>query len=475
MKKLQTRLVLSFTLVILIILCSASTLFSLLIIRYPQQERLTYLELNTQARSIITVLRRLPNFNPSRLTSFNLLEELSQRQELRVAWATMDYQVVFDSTHLWDAEPAFDLFAQLTPNTGERWAGRIRDSGRIWLVVAHPIPEPTDAEHYLILAKPITRPVINTLQQLRATVATPLLQAGAIALAVGLLLSIGISRSIAKPLSKVSQAAQALADGNYGARVTIEGPEEIKNLAVIFNEMAEQIEASHQAQNDLVANVAHDLRTPLTSIQGYAQALIDGTAHEPANREQAATTIYEESRRMQEMIKSLLDLARFQAGDIKLNLTAVDIIKLAEERIASYQKQAQDAGLLLTLHSAHKSIIVTADKERLIQVMDNLLGNAIAHTPAGGKVTIEPAINDVWVEIAVSDTGIGIPKDELPRIFERFYRGDKSRRGAGTGLGLSIAQEIITAHHGTIEVESIVGVGSKFTVRLPVEKASTDN
>jgi len=472
MNKLQTRLIISFTFVILVILFGVSTIFSILIIRFPQQERLTYLELNTQARSIITILRRLPNFDPSKVTRLTLLEDLSQRHEIRIAWATADHHIIFDSAHLWDTEPGFDLFAKLTPNVDQRWTGQIRDSGRIWLIVAHPMIEPTNARHFLILAKPITRPVLNTLMQLRETIATPLLQAGIIALTIGIMLSIAISRSIAKPLATISQAALALADGDYEVRVSTEGPQEIKDLTVIFNKMAQQIQASHQAQNDLVANVAHDLRTPLTSIQGYAQALLDGTADEPASRDQAAQTIYEESRRMQEMTKSLLDLARFQAGEIKLHLTAVDIIKLADVRIDFYQKQVHDAGLTLALHTTHKPIIVQADKERLIQVLDNLLNNAIANTRTGGKVTVAPTISDSWAKIAITDTGIGIPQNELPRIFERFYRGDKSRRGAGTGLGLSIVKEIITAHNGTIEVESIVGVGSKFTVSLPIDQPS---
>ncbi len=477
MRKLQTRLVLSFILVIVVILCGVSAIFTLLIIRYPQQERLTFLELNTQARSILAVLRRLPNFNPDRLANYTVLDELAQRQEMRIAWATMDNQINFDSAHVWDAD-GFDLFALLTPGAGQRWSGRVREAGRIWLVVAHPTLESVDAQdsqQYLILAKPFNRPILSTIKQIRETIATPLLQAGAIALAMGILLAYAISRSIAKPLNTVSRAAQALADGDYGTRVTIKGPEEIEDLALIFNEMAGQVEASHQAQNDLVANVAHDLRTPLTSIQGYAQALMDGTADGSANRAQAARTIYEESRRMQNMINALLDLAKFQTGEIKLNRTAVDITHLVRDRIAFYQNQAQDAGLALIMTSTAESILCPADKERLVQVIDNLLSNALAHTPSGGRVTLDVTSSDLWVELSATDTGTGIPRDEIPRIFERFYRGDKSRRGSGTGLGLSIVKEIVTAHHGTISVESIVGVGSKFTVRLPANKIIHDN
>jgi two-component system OmpR family sensor kinase len=473
MKNLQSRLILSFTLVILVTLCGVSVIYTVLIARNPQQERITYLNLNTQARSIVAVLKRLPNFNPSNATRFQLLEELSERQEVRVAWATVEQRVIYDSAHVWDTGTGDELFMNLNRNPLLRWSGRIRDTGKIWLVVAHPIPDPPDEQNYLILAQPLNRPLLSTISQLRDTVAIPLLQAGAIALAMGIILSITISRSIVKPLKQVSTAAQTLAEGNYDVSVKTKGPQEIQHLAAVFNEMAQQIKASHQAQNDLVANVAHDLRTPLTSIQGYAQALIDGTAAQPESRLHAAQTIYEESRRMDRMAKTLLDLSRFQAGEIKLQFNPVNLVQLAEERIDFYQRQAEDAGLTLEMHASTGQIIVQADKERIIQVLDNLLSNAVTYTMPGGGITVEVAVDTDKATIAVTDSGIGISSDELPRIFERFYRGDKSRQGSGTGLGLSIVKEIVTAHHGEVFAESIAGVGSKFTFYLPLDPRSS--
>jgi signal transduction histidine kinase len=468
MNKLQTRLIISFTFVIVVILCGVSTIFSLLLIRLPQQERLTYLELNTQARSMLTLFRRLPNMDYERIADAPLLDDFARRQETRIAWATADRQVVFDSEHIWDVSSAENIFAKLKPDIGKRWIGQVLDSGRLWLVVAHPAPDQTDINYYLILAKPISRPILTTLAQLRDTVGAPLSQAGIIALTVGLILSISISRSIAKPLSKVSQAARILAEGNYEVRVETNGPQEVQDLARSFNEMARQLHASHQAQNDLVANIAHDLRTPLTSIQGYAQALVDGTAHDDDNRQQAAQTIYDESRRMQKMTKTLLDLAKFQAGEVKLHCTDVDVVQRINERIDFYQMQTNDANISVVLNTLLTSLTIQADNERFVQVIDNLISNAIEYTPPGGKITIDVIKNGGRVVITITDTGVGIPKQELPRIFERFYRGDKSRHGTGTGLGLSIAKEIIVAHKGMIEVESIEGVGSKFTVTLPI-------
>lgn len=467
MNKLQNRLIISFTFIILVTLCGVSTIFSILIIRLPQQERITFLELNTQARSIIAVIQRFPNLLPARFPRFQLLDEISGRQDVRVALADADRTVLYDSGHVWDTSSDFDLFSRLSPTVGERWSGQIREEGRTWLVVAHPAPDASSVQQYLILAKPLNRPIRTILIQLRDTVAVPLLQAGAIVLTLGIILSISISRSIARPLRKVSQATDAVSRGRYDVSVEAKGPEEIIQLARSFNTMAEKIQASLQAQNDLVANVAHDLRTPLTSIQGYAQALIDGTANHPESRHQAALTIFEESCRMEKMTKTLLELAKFQAGEITLHLTDVDLIQLLRERAAFFQKQIEDAGLKLILDDLPAFMSVQVDRERLIQVLDNLLSNAITYTQPEGSITLSATIQETWATMSVIDTGCGIPKEEVPRIFERFYRGDRSRQGTGTGLGLSIAREIITAHHGTIDVESVVGVGSKFTIKLP--------
>ncbi|MDF1513499.1 MAG: HAMP domain-containing sensor histidine kinase [Anaerolineae bacterium] len=467
MHKLQTRLIFSFTLVILVTLCGVSTIFSLLIIRLPQQERLAYLELNTQARSIITVLQRFPNINRDRISGFNILQEYAKRQDQRIAWATSDFLITFDSANHWKDIAAFNTYAKMKRNPGNIWTGQVREGGNLWIVVAHPTIGLQDNQNYLILAKTVTRPLRTTLSQLRETVGLPLLQAGGIALAIGIALSITISHSIARPLSNVSQAALKLADGQYDTRVQTSGPQEIKDLGEVFNEMAQQIQASQEAQNDLVANIAHDLRTPLTSIQGYAQALVDGTAVDPQTRDQAARVIVDESRRMQNMTKTLLDLAKIQAGDIKISRTTVNVAQITSERIEFYRQQITEAGLILEYESTNQTINTQADRGRLIQVLDNLITNAIAYTLPGGKITVATILEDTWVKIIISDTGVGIPPEDLPRIYERFYRGDKSRQGSGTGLGLSIVKEIIHAHGGSIHVESIVGVGSKFTVRLP--------
>ena len=464
MRRLQNQLILAFLAVILTILCGVSTALLLILRNNPQEERLLYYELNIQARSLTAILR-LPRFDLGGRDDDAQLQDLAERQESRLGLANSQTQVLFDSAHRWDTSPPVDVFANLRRGSNDHWQGVIREDGKRWLVVAHPILVAGDLRGYLIAARPA--PTTPFLQRFRDTMAWPLLQAGLVALALGVILALLISRSIASPLQKVAAAARALAAGNLNARAPVEGPEEVQALAQTFNEMAHQVQVSRQAQRDLVANVAHDLRTPLTSIQGFAQALVDGTAATPEAQTRAANAIHEEAQRMHRMTNSLLELARFEAGEVTLRQEAVNLTALARTRVEHFRLQAEEAGIHLSAE-AGDSVTITGDPGRLEQVLDNLLSNALAHTAGGGRVTVFVGVAPPWAELAVADSGSGIPPEELPRIFERFYRGDRSRRGSGMGLGLAIVQEIVRAHGGAIQAESVVGVGSKFTVRLPL-------
>jgi len=229
------------------------------------------------------------------------------------------------------------------------------------------------------------------------------------------------------------------------------------------------------AQRDLVANVAHDLRTPLTSVEGFAQALVDGTAVTPAAQRQAAGAIYEEAGRMRRMVNQLLDLARFEAGQVQVERAPVDLAALARKRTQVWEPQAGEAGIALRVEVSGAPVVVAGDEGRLAQVLDNLLSNALKYTEAGGRVTVSVTGTPSEVLLTVADTGEGIPSEALERIFERFYRGDPSRGGESTGLGLAIVREIVRAHAGTICAESVVDVGSKFTVRFPANASGVSS
>ena len=467
MKRLQGRLIWAFVGVILLTVCSIGVAMLFILRQNPLEDRLAFMELDSQVGFLINSnLRRLPDWERVRRDSFVQLEQFATRRGLRLALTTPQKVLRFDSAHIWDNSPPVDVFANLRSVASDRWHGELYEDGERWLLVAHPLPSPEGIKGYVIVAR--TVPTFTFFRRFMATIAVPLLQASVVVLMVSVILAALISYSIARPLQKVAEAARALAVGNLDARAPVAGPEEVRDVAQTFNEMAQQVQASQQAQRDLVANVAHDLRTPLTAIQGFAQALVDGTAATPERQMHAATVIYEEAQRMHRMTNSLLDLARFEAGEIRLRRASVDMITLARKRVAHFAPQAQHVGVQLTFNGGAEPLIVAGDSARLEQMLDNLLNNALAHTPRKGHVNVIARAVPSWCELVVVDTGAGIPAMDLPRIFERFYRGDKARRGAGTGLGLAIVREITRAHQGTIVVESTVEVGSKFTVRLPL-------
>ena len=239
--------------------------------------------------------------------------------------------------------------------------------------------------------------------------------------------------------------------------------------------MAERVEAAQRSQRDFVANVSHELKTPLTSIQGFSQALLDGTASTPETTARAAYVIHDEAERMRRMVDELLTLARFDAGEVVMARERLELGPLLQACVERMAPQAQAAGVALE-RDVPEPLSVTGDGDRLAQVFANLLDNALTHTPTGGRVTLAArrAERTPVVEVMVTDTGTGIPAEALSRLFERFYQVDQARpRGRGAGLGLAIVKEIVEAHGGTIAAESVVGLGSKFTVCLPAGEKST--
>jgi two-component system sensor histidine kinase ResE len=245
-------------------------------------------------------------------------------------------------------------------------------------------------------------------------------------------------------------------------------------MAGSFNAMATQVSAARQAQRNLVANVSHDLKTPLTAIRGWSQALLDGTATNPEQRQRAAAVIHEEVGRMERLVGQLLDLARIESGQLVLNRQPVELPELLDGLYRSLVLHAEERQITLT-RDLQVVPPVSGDPDRLAQIVTNLLDNALTHTPAGGRVhlSLRPHGPEA-VEIAVQDTGMGIPAAELERIFDRFYQVDKSRarldEQSGSGLGLAIVKELVEAHGGQIVARSQVGQGTIFTVRLPVSR-----
>ena len=317
-----------------------------------------------------------------------------------------------------------------------------------------------------LLAEP--QPTISlqaTLAVFGNALAAPLAQAGIVGIVVAVALAALISRTIAQPLQRVAKAATGVARGDANVNVPVSGPPEVRSLARSFNDMTAEVRAANAAQRDFLTNVSHDLKTPLTSIQGYAQAIVDGAADDP---QAAAQIIYEEASRLNRMVIELTDLERLQAGKLSMRRERIDLARLCEGVTNSLQVVAAQGHIRLETDLSDAPDIM-GDGDRLAQVLTNLVSNGLKFTPAGGSVTAIVARSGGGAKVTVRDTGIGIARDDLRRVFERFYQADKARGPRrGNGLGLAIAQEIVDAHGGRITAESEgEGKGAEFVVWLP--------
>jgi signal transduction histidine kinase len=293
------------------------------------------------------------------------------------------------------------------------------------------------------------------------------------ALLVSLLVAFVLSRSLTSRLQTLTEGAHAMASGDYERAMRLanvrSSDDEIGDLAHAFQVMAANVGRAQQAQRDLVANVSHELKTPLTSIQGFSQAMIDGTVTSDTEYQDLAQIIQQESQRMRRLVEQMLELSRLESGTVRLDVAPVRVDELVENVGKRYARLGEVKGVAVRWASP-RDLVLTADVGRLEQVLVNLLDNALQYTDTGGEVTLHAqAARHNHVEFVIQDTGSGIPPDDVPRLFERFYQVERSRTGQGkhVGLGLAIVREIVDAHRGTIAVRSTVGVGTTITVSVP--------
>lgn len=296
----------------------------------------------------------------------------------------------------------------------------------------------------------------------------PFFNALAIAAAAGMLLagliSLLLGRLITRPLDHVALASRALAERGVADPVPVEGAEELRSLAISFNEMATQLAVAREAEKAFLLSVSHELRTPLAAVRGYSEALADG-AIAP---QEVAETIGREALRLERLVGDLLDLARVSRSEFSVHCAPVDLDEVAREALRRFQTQAKSFDVKLEYVSNGATSPALGDYDRLLQVASNLIENALRVTPAGGSVQIAVATGMLTVE----DTGPGLAPDELPRAFERFflYSRHASERSVGTGLGLAIVKELVDGMNGTVTVKSEPGNGASFTIRLPLVK-----
>lgn len=295
------------------------------------------------------------------------------------------------------------------------------------------------------------------------------------ALAVGLVVIVGavVSRSLTSPLQRLAAAAREVAKGHLGQKVRVEGSPEVAEVGRAFNEMTSALDQAEKQRKNLVADVAHELRTPLSVLQGNLRAVLDGVY--PLDQGEIAR-LYDESLLLGRLVEDLRELALADAGQLRLEVRRTDGAQVIRDTLDKMSMLAQDREVAMTADLPADLPAVLADPDRMCQVLRNLLLNAAQHTPAGGTVTVAAHQVDQALEILVADTGVGISAENLPHVFERFWRADPSRArgsrlGGGTGIGLAVAQSLVEAQGGHICAESTLGEGTTFRFTLPLAQS----
>ena len=297
-----------------------------------------------------------------------------------------------------------------------------------------------------------------------------LMWTGLAAGALGILLVGFVSRRLLAPIQALGSASRRLGGGDLAQRVSTSGPREISDLAHSFNAMAGSLQRAEEQRRNLVADVAHELRTPISNIQGYLEALKDGLIKPDAD---TLDTIHQQVVHLARLVEDLRLLAQAEGGALGLNLEPDSLEEVLSRSMEAFRARAEAKGVDLSLQVSPGLPLVILDRTRIAQVVGNLLENAVHHTPQGGVVRVSAAATGTGsARVTVEDSGEGIAPEEIPLVFERFYRADPSRSRAtgGVGLGLTIAKQLVEAHGGAIHAESTQGRGSRFIFELPLAK-----
>ena len=469
---LRTRLILSY--VLIIVLCLGIVAASLVVLLGDQINRMSMARLADTTLPIYVQFRAAARGQVSLNQAWTNLQEMSQETGTYIFLLDSEDTVIkqaIPEDSSWTPPPKLEITKppgnRPTPYRGIYAA----PDGETFIFVAQPVaglfrpPNPATPPNpeTLVLAVPRSQAL-----SIWADFAKPFLWAGLAALAVSVLIAVVLARSVYVPIRRVTNAAEEIARGNYEQQVPVDGPKEVKGLAMSFNQMSKQVKHSQQMLRDFVADVSHELRSPLTSIKGFAQAMVDGTAKGKEAQLKAATVIEDESKRMMRLVEELLEFSRLESGQVTMVKEPVDLKELLQQCYEIFSMHAEEKGIKLKTDIEPLPPII-GDIDRLEQVFSNLLDNALKHTPAGGDVSIIARhTKPDFAEISITDTGPGIPAEQMRHVFERFYRAEASAGKAGAGLGLAIARQIVLAHGGDIMAKSTLGKGTQFVVRLPV-------
>ena len=273
-------------------------------------------------------------------------------------------------------------------------------------------------------------------------------------------------RSIVIPVGEIGKTARSIAHGDFKIRLEKKNDDEIGDLCETINDMAEELGTAERMKNDFISSVSHELRTPLTAIRGWSETISDYP--EPETVKKGMRVILSETDRLSQMVEELLDFSRMQSGRLRLNFEKIDLLAELEEAVLMYTERARRENIALDFEENIDSAVVIADKNRMRQVFINIIDNAIKYSDAGGSVRVTAGLRDETVVISVADSGCGISPEDLPRVKQKFYKANLTRRGSG--IGLAVADEIVASHRGTLEVTSELGVGTTVTISVPTAK-----
>jgi two-component system OmpR family sensor kinase len=455
---LKSRLWLTYALIIILLLVAVGVGVLLTLRNNPLLYRQPLIQLETTANSTTDLLSDINDPSVLKLQ----IKKAAEKTGVRLALYQDDGSLVTDSDGSPDA-----LFGSISPlipsDQGEvRFITDAR--GLSWIYTLKQF----NNQYFLLAAT--HQPRLPLKQLLRDDLFKPLLQAGLVALLAAFSVAILLSNWVEAPLQKLARQSEVISHGS-AQPISPEGPAEVRQLFNAFNDMVNRLNTGQKAQREFIANVSHELKTPLTSIQGFAQAILDQQPPPPPETDQSAHSILDEARRMNRMVLGLLTLARLDTGILEPKKEPVDLQALLRNVLEKLTPQAQTAGV--SLHEELEEVpAILEDGENLTQVFVNLIENAIKYSNRGGEVHVTCQQVDHHIEIHVRDNGRGITPEDQAHIFERFYQVDKARSGGpgrGLGLGLAIASQMVKSMGGEISVESEPGVGSDFMVKLSLE------
>ncbi|MDD5702459.1 MAG: ATP-binding protein [Dehalococcoidales bacterium] len=458
---LQFRLMLAFLLVILVTIGSVS----FFVVRSSLGEIRRLEEYNNQVRAarVEYILSRYYLLNQDWSGIQPLVEQLSTMEERRIIVTDLDGIVMADSQN--------NLIGKeyRTPDKGIPLSILLTGPRRLPFPAnpgsSAPAINPAGSFGTLYISSQDS-PVIAI--YLSSAISRFFILGSLIAIIIALILTYFISRRITSPIRVLTSTAEKLGQGDFAQRVQVQSQDEVGKLARKFNLMASDLERLEKLRRRIVADIAHELRTPLSNIAGYLEAIRDGVV-----KPDTATiaSLSEEVDLLSRLVNDLQELAMADAGDLKLICQPEDLGQIIEQSVKAIRVKAQDKDLEVSVDIPSGLPLVNVDYHRISQVLHNFLSNAITHTAAGGKITVSARRNDRSIKVSVADNGAGIPAEDLPHMFERFYRVDKSRTraGGGSGLGLTIAKRLVEAHGGAVEVQSEPGKGSVFSFTLPAQ------